>query len=73
LAVEIDGAPHTDVLAGEHDAEREHQLVIAGRRVLRFSAWLVRHRPGYVARVIAEALQAGGWTGTPAPWVRRAA
>jgi very-short-patch-repair endonuclease len=73
LAVEIDGAPHTDVRAGEADAQREHELVIAGRRVLRFSAWMVRHRPAYVARVLAEALHAGGWTGHPAPWVLAAA
>jgi len=69
LSVEIDGAPHTDVLAGETDAEREHQLVISGRRVLRFSAWLVRHRPEYVAGILDEALRAGGWRGSPALWV----
>jgi very-short-patch-repair endonuclease len=73
LTVEIDGAPHTDVEAGEADATREHALVITGRRVLRFSAWQVRHRPRYVARVIAEALRSGGWTGHPTPWVSEAA
>jgi hypothetical protein len=68
LSVEVDGAPHTDVTAGENDAEREHLLVVRGRRVLRLSAWLVRHRPQYVAALLVAALRAGGWTGTPSAW-----
>jgi very-short-patch-repair endonuclease len=68
LTVEVDGVPHTDVVAGENDAEREHVLVVLGRRVLRISAWLIRHRPQYVAAVLVAALRSGGWMGSPSAW-----
>jgi hypothetical protein len=57
LAVEIDGAQHTeDPLQRWDDMERDLDLTLDGYHTLRFPAWLVRHNPGYVARRILEAL-----------------
>jgi hypothetical protein len=42
---------------------RPNEVWIAGDRILRFAAWLVRRRPEEVAKVIADALRAAGWAG----------
>jgi hypothetical protein len=61
LAVEIDGAQHTeDPLQRWDDMERDIGLVLDGYRTLRFPAWLVRKNPGHVARCIREALGKAG-------------
>ena len=61
LAVEIDGAQHTeDPLQRWDDMERDIDLVLDGYRTLRFPAWLVRKNPGDVARCIREALGKAG-------------
>jgi Protein of unknown function (DUF559) len=64
LAVEIDGAQHTeDPLQRWDDMERDIDLVLDGYRTLRFPAWLIRKNPGYVARRILEALGKAGYQG----------
>jgi hypothetical protein len=64
LAVEIDGAHHTeDPLQRWDDMERDIDLMLDGYQTLRFPAWLVRENPGYVARRILEALGKAGYQG----------
>ena len=58
IAVEIDGAQHTDdPLQRWDDMERDIDLTLDGYRTLRFPGWLVRKNPEYVARRIAQALR----------------
>jgi hypothetical protein len=61
LLVEIDGAWHTDADAWWADMRRQNELWIAGDRVLRFPAWLVRAHPAAVAAQLHAALAAAGW------------
>ena len=61
LAVEIDGAHHTeDPLQRWDDMERDIDLMLDGYQTLRFPAWLVRRDLGCVARCILEALGKAG-------------
>lgn len=64
LHVEIDGRWHTDADTWWSDMRRQNDLWIAGHRVLRFPAWLVRERPAEVAAPLRAALAAAGWPGT---------
>jgi hypothetical protein len=65
LAVEIDGAQHTeDPLQRWDDMERDIDLTLDGYHTLRFPAWLVRNNPGYVARRIREALSRSASSGS---------
>ena len=58
VAVEIDGAQHTeDPLQRWDDMERDNDLNVDGYRTLRFPAWLVRQHPDLVAREILRALR----------------
>jgi hypothetical protein len=59
--VEIDGGQHLEVRAAWADMKRQNDLWIAGARILRFPAWLVRARPGDVVAQVRAALLAGGW------------
>lgn len=61
LHVEVDGAHHMDVRYWEADMTRQNEVWIAGDRILRFSAWQVRHRPAEVAAQVHRALVAAGW------------
>jgi hypothetical protein len=61
--VEIDGSHHLDVRQAWADMSRQNALWIAGERVLRFPAWLVRERPDEVAAQVRAALVAAGWRG----------
>lgn len=61
LHVEVDGAHHMTVRHWEADMSRQNDVWIAGDRVLRFSAWQVRHRPAEVAKQLRRALEAAGW------------
>ncbi|HTR90250.1 MAG TPA: DUF559 domain-containing protein [Trebonia sp.] len=64
LAVEIDGAQHTeDPLQRWDDMERDIDLGADGYRTLRFPAWLVRQNPQSVARTIGQALHQAGYRG----------
>jgi len=61
LHVEIDGSHHMSVEHWWADMSRQNELWIAGERVLRFPAWLVRERPREVLAQIRAALIAAGW------------
>lgn len=63
LHVEVDGAHHMDAGQWEADMRRQNEIWIKGDRVLRFSAWQVRHRPDEVAAQLRAALEAAGWRG----------
>jgi len=56
LHVEVDGAHHMDAAHWEADMRRQNEIWLRGDRVLRFSAWQVRHNPAYVAALLREAL-----------------
>ncbi|MEJ3749701.1 DUF559 domain-containing protein [Actinomycetes bacterium KLBMP 9797] len=58
---EVDGAHHMDATQWEADMRRQNEIWIKGDRVLRFSAWQVRHRPAEVAAQLRAALEAAGW------------
>ena len=62
LQVEVDGAHHVDVRHWAADMRRQNEIWIAGDRILRFPAWLVRHRPNEVAAQLRAALLAAGWS-----------
>lgn len=66
LHVEIDGAHHMDVRHWAADLRRQNAIWIAGDRILRFPAWLVRGRPAEVADQLRAALEAAGWR-SPGP------
>jgi hypothetical protein len=51
------------------DMLRQNQVWIAGDRILRFPAWLVRADPAAVARQLHAGLTAAGWV--PGPVRRR--
>lgn len=61
LHVEVDGAHHMEVRHWEADMRRQNDVWIQGDRLLRFSAWQVRHRPDEVAAQLRRALEAAGW------------
>ncbi len=64
IAVEIDGAQHTeDPLQRWDDMERDIDLGADGYRTLRFPAWLIRSNPERVARPIRLALRQAGYPG----------
>ena len=64
LHVEVDGAHHMDVRHWAADMRRQNDVWIAGDRILRFPAWLVRSRPDEVAAQLRAALGAAGWRPT---------
>jgi hypothetical protein len=59
--IEIDGEQHLEATVRWADMRRQNDLWIAGDRVLRFPAWLVRRDPTAVAAQVRAALQAAGW------------
>jgi hypothetical protein len=62
LQVEVDGAHHLDVGQWAADMRRQNEIWIAGDRILRFPAWLVRRKPDEVATQLRAALLAAGWS-----------
>jgi hypothetical protein len=62
--VEIDGGQHMDARRAWADMRRQNDVWIAGERVLRFPAWLVRERPDEVVAQVRAALVAAGWRPT---------
>ena len=58
LQVEVDGAQHMDTQLWAADMLRQNQIWIAGDRILRFPAWLLRSDPTAVATQIRAALAA---------------
>ncbi|PTA42515.1 hypothetical protein [Micromonospora sp. RP3T] len=61
LHVEVDGAHHMDVRHWAADLRRQNRVWIEGDRILRFTAFDVRHRPVEVAAQLRAALTAAGW------------
>jgi very-short-patch-repair endonuclease len=59
--VEIDGEQHLEPQARWADMKRQNDLWVAGDRVLRFPAWVVRRHPAEVAEQVRAALEAAGW------------
>jgi Protein of unknown function (DUF559) len=62
LHVEIDGRQHTDVRQWWADMRRQNELWVAGDRVLRFPAFVIRRKPDEWIPQVRAALVAGGWT-----------
>jgi hypothetical protein len=58
LLVEVDGAHHLDVASWTADMIRQNKIWIAGDRILRFPAALIRSAPATVAAQISAALNA---------------
>lgn len=61
LHVEVDGAHHMDVRHWAADLRRQNGVWISGDRILRFTAFDVRHRPAEVATQLRAALTSAGW------------
>jgi very-short-patch-repair endonuclease len=61
LHVEIDGGQHMEVRAWSADMRQHNEIIIAGERLLRFSSWMVRHRPNEVLAQLRAGLWAAGW------------
>ncbi|MDG9672626.1 hypothetical protein [Micromonospora sp. DH14] len=61
--VEIDGGQHADPRAWWADMRRQNGLWVAGDRLLRFPAWVVRAHPDEVVTQLRAALEAAGWPG----------
>ncbi|TCB99282.1 hypothetical protein E0H26_06775 [Micromonospora zingiberis] len=61
LHVEVDGGHHMDVRHWAADLRRQNRIWIEGDRILRFTAFDVRHRPTEVAAQLRAALKAAGW------------
>jgi len=59
--IEIDGEQHAEASVRWADMKRQNDLWVAGDRVLRFPAWVVRRRPAEVAAQVRAALEASGW------------
>jgi hypothetical protein len=57
VVVEIDGSQHLDPEQYWDDMNRDIDLQLAGYRVLRFPAWLVRCSPDFVAAKIRQAIE----------------
>jgi very-short-patch-repair endonuclease len=70
--VELDGRVHHQGLAAFADQDRDNAHALLGLRTLRFGWKQVAGDPCLVARQVAAALRAGGWTGslTPCPRCR---
>jgi very-short-patch-repair endonuclease len=60
LIVEVDGIHHIDAAEYWADMDRDNDFTLDDYRVLRFPAFVVRYRAGYVAGKIREALRGGG-------------
>jgi hypothetical protein len=60
--VEIDGGQHTDVRQWWADMRRQNELWVAGDRVLRFPAFIIRVKPDEWVPQVRAALIAGGWS-----------
>ncbi|MDG4794179.1 hypothetical protein [Micromonospora sp. WMMD1082] len=62
LHVEVDGGHHMDVRHWAADLRRQNRVWIDGDRILRFTAFDIRHRPDEVAAQLRAALTAAGWS-----------
>lgn len=60
IIVEIDGIHHMDASQWWDDMDRDNAMKLDGFLVLRFTAFVVRHRPDYVAAQIRDAFRMSG-------------
>lgn len=60
IIVEIDGSHHMDADQWWDDMDRENSLKLDGYLVLRYTAFVVRYRPEYVAAQIRSAFRKSG-------------
>jgi very-short-patch-repair endonuclease len=60
VIVEVDGIHHLDAAEYWADMDRDIDFTLGGYHVLRFPAFVVRYRPGYVAGKIRQALRDDG-------------
>ena len=60
LHIEIEGSHHDDPWQAWLDADRQNKLFIAGDRVLRYPAWVVRDHPELVLAEVRQALVTAG-------------
>jgi hypothetical protein len=63
LQVEIDGGQHMQVSSWYADMRQHNEIIIAGVRLLRFPAWMIRYKPDEAAAQLRAALTAAGWRG----------
>ncbi|MDG4804954.1 hypothetical protein [Micromonospora sp. WMMD980] len=59
--VEVDGGHHMEARHWAADLRRQNRVWIVGDRILRFTAFDVRHRPADVVAQLRAALSAAGW------------
>jgi very-short-patch-repair endonuclease len=57
VTAEIEGRHHFEVLNWDADLDRHNAITAQGRRVLHFTSYTVRHRPGRVVELLAEAFR----------------
>lgn len=72
VVVEVDGIHHVDTGEWWDDMDRENGIKLEGHLVLRFTAFVVRYRPDYVAAQIRKALRKAGYSQPEQVWVRSA-
>jgi very-short-patch-repair endonuclease len=60
LHVEIDGGQHMNVRSWYADMHQQNEITIAGERLLRFPAWMIRHQAHEVIAQVRAALLAAG-------------
>jgi very-short-patch-repair endonuclease len=64
IVIALDGEQfHTDRKTFRKDRRQQNELVLEGRRVLRFTAWDVFAAPEYVVATVVEALRSFGQQG----------
>ncbi|WP_232074995.1 endonuclease domain-containing protein [Phytohabitans suffuscus] len=61
LHVEIDGVQHMEPRSWYADMRQHNEVTIAGERLLRFPAWMIRHQPDEVLDQLRAALYTAGW------------
>jgi very-short-patch-repair endonuclease len=54
--VELDGRMHMDVAQWTADLDRQNEIGLTNRLVLRFALWTLRTKPDHVARPLERAL-----------------
>ncbi|KAA1378083.1 hypothetical protein [Aeromicrobium fastidiosum] len=61
LAVEVHGTQHQEVGQWDADIVRGNEIVIAGRRLLIFTSYAIRHHPDLVVRQLRHMFSSLGW------------
>lgn len=63
FGVEVHGVPHREVTQWDDDLRRANEVLIAGRPLLTFSSYAVRHEPRAVAEQLVRMARTQGWRG----------